>query len=89
MASFRAATGTVDSGRSVSQEDSEVSVMLANALRKMDGLIGDYGYMHESCVHVPSVWHGMSASVRRLLACILHYCTYALHCRSKMKQVNT
>ena len=29
-------------GRAASQDDSEVSIKLANALRKMDGLIGDY-----------------------------------------------
>ena len=32
-------------GRAASQDDSEVSMKLANALRKMDGLIGDYRYV--------------------------------------------
>ena len=44
MASYNAVSVelTQDGGsRTVSQEDNEVSVRLANALRKMDGLIGD------------------------------------------------
>ena len=45
MASYGATTLEENGTRSRSalpREDSEVSVMLANALRKMDGLIGDY-----------------------------------------------
>ena len=48
MASYGAveAGEGMGSGRAVSQDDSEVSLRLADALRKMDGLIGDYRYIY-------------------------------------------
>lgn len=51
MASLRSAAAPVQlteaSGlKTVSQEDNEVSAMLASALKRMDGLIGDNRYYH-------------------------------------------
>lgn len=58
MTSYPAATVQVEQerggSRTVSQEDNEVSVMLANALRKMDGLIGDCRYVARASTVEPS-----------------------------------
>ena len=56
MASYHAATVQPSGMRTVSQEDNEVSLMLANALRKMDGLIGDCRYCTGSTVGSPLVY---------------------------------
>ena len=68
-------------GRAASQDDSEVSLKLANALRKMDGLIGDLRYAPLRLATQPST----SSAHKRLLApsfftfstvFICQYCIY-------------
>ena len=44
MASYGPVSLEAGGGRAISQDDSEVSLRLADALRKMDGLIGDYRF---------------------------------------------
>lgn len=65
MASYGSAAAelTEEPSLAVPQEDGEVSAVLANALRKMDGLIGGYRYAPSS--------YGACPTIARPRACLL------------------